>query len=115
MRGKAVIVLHGLGGAARRWTRSAAICARKAGTASSTSRIRARRRDIAEHARALPRIIDNLDGIEEINFVAHSMGNIVIRHYLAGPADEAAALAARPAAASASSCSGRPTTARWLP
>ena len=25
----------------------------------------------------------NLDGIEEINFVAHSMGNIVVRHYLA--------------------------------
>ncbi len=37
---------------------------------------------MAEHARSLRRIIDNLDGIEEINFVGHSMGNIVVRHYL---------------------------------
>ena len=40
------------------------------------------RDDIGEHARSLAHIIDNLDGIEEVNFVAHSMGNIVIRHYL---------------------------------
>jgi pimeloyl-ACP methyl ester carboxylesterase len=38
---------------------------------------------VGEHAQALARIIANLDGIEEINFVAHSMGNIVVRHYLA--------------------------------
>ena len=37
---------------------------------------------MAEHARSLRHIIDNLDGIEEINFIGHSMGNIVIRHYL---------------------------------
>ena len=32
-------------------------------------------------------ISDNLDGIEEINFVAHSLGNLVIRHYLADQTD----------------------------
>ncbi len=40
------------------------------------------RYDMAQHARNLRHLIDNLHGIEEINFVAHSMGNIVIRHYL---------------------------------
>jgi pimeloyl-ACP methyl ester carboxylesterase len=38
--------------------------------------------DIAEIARSLRHIVNHLDGIEEINFVGHSMGNIVIRHYL---------------------------------
>ena len=38
--------------------------------------------DIGTHARYLAHLIDGLEGVEEINFVAHSMGNIVIRHYL---------------------------------
>ena len=38
--------------------------------------------DMAEHARSLRHIVDNLHGIEEIDFIGHSMGNIVIRHYL---------------------------------
>jgi pimeloyl-ACP methyl ester carboxylesterase len=40
------------------------------------------RYDMAQHARTLRHLINNLHGIEEINFVGHSMGNIVIRHYL---------------------------------
>jgi pimeloyl-ACP methyl ester carboxylesterase len=38
---------------------------------------------VAEHARSLARIIENLDGIDELNFVGHSLGNLVVRHYLA--------------------------------
>ena len=81
MKGKAVVVLHGLGAADRRWTRSAGIFTRRGATGLQ--------RRISQHAgrhgRARPNlrhIIDNLHGIEEINFVGHSMGNIVIRHYL---------------------------------
>ncbi len=37
---------------------------------------------VADHARSLDRIIENLDGIDEINFVGHSLGNLVVRHYL---------------------------------
>jgi triacylglycerol esterase/lipase EstA (alpha/beta hydrolase family) len=40
------------------------------------------REDIAEHARSLRHVVNSLDGIKEINFVGHSLGNIVIRHYL---------------------------------
>ncbi len=42
---------------------------------------------IGDDARALASILAHLDGIEEINFVAHSMGNLVVRHYLADQTD----------------------------
>lgn len=42
---------------------------------------------IGDDARALASVVAHLDGIEEINFVAHSMGNIVVRHYLADQTD----------------------------
>ena len=37
---------------------------------------------IDEHALSLASVIQHLEGVKEISFVAHSMGNIVIRHYL---------------------------------
>jgi hypothetical protein len=38
---------------------------------------------IEDHADALARVVANLDpGVTEINFVAHSLGNIVIRRFL---------------------------------
>jgi len=41
------------------------------------------RADLAGHAAALERIIAHLDpGVTEISFVAHSLGNLVIRRYL---------------------------------
>jgi pimeloyl-ACP methyl ester carboxylesterase len=40
------------------------------------------REKLADHAKALGRVIDRLEGVREINFVAHSLGNLVIRHYL---------------------------------
>jgi hypothetical protein len=40
------------------------------------------RRTLEEHAQSLARIIDGLDGINEINFVCHSLGNLVVRRYL---------------------------------
>lgn len=39
--------------------------------------------DIGEHAKTLTSVIKHLDGVETVSFVAHSMGNIVIRHCLA--------------------------------
>lgn len=41
------------------------------------------RATIGDHATALARIIDQLgDEVTEINFVGHSLGNLVVRHYL---------------------------------
>jgi pimeloyl-ACP methyl ester carboxylesterase len=41
------------------------------------------RADLGEHARNLGSVITHLQGVEELNFVAYSMGNLVVRHYLA--------------------------------
>ena len=45
------------------------------------------RGDVGAHAAALASVIEHLDGVEEIHFVAHSLGNLVIRHYLADHTD----------------------------
>ena len=42
---------------------------------------------IVEAADDLRQVIDSLDGIEEINFVVHSMGGLVVRAYLKQPRD----------------------------
>jgi len=83
MRGKAVVVLHGLG---RTRGSMGELCEYlrehgdytvfNVGYAST-------RRGIADHARALAAILENLHGVTEINFVGHSLGNIVVRRYLA--------------------------------
>lgn len=82
MTGKAVVVLHGL---IRSRASMESLCRylRDSGGYNVFNvEYPSTQDDIAEHARSLRRIIDNLDGIEEINFVGHSMGNIVVRHYL---------------------------------
>jgi len=83
MQGKAVIVLHGLFRSRSSMNRLCKYLADKGGYVVFNVGYPSTRRDVSSHARALQRIVENLDGIEEINFVGHSMGNIVIRHYLA--------------------------------
>jgi pimeloyl-ACP methyl ester carboxylesterase len=41
------------------------------------------RESLAEHAASLQRVIAHLDGVDDVSFVAHSLGNLVVRHYLA--------------------------------
>lgn len=40
------------------------------------------RAEVCDHAKALRDVVGHLDGVEEIDFVAHSLGNLVIRHFL---------------------------------
>jgi hypothetical protein len=40
------------------------------------------RRSIDQHAESLAKVIAGLEEVEEINFVCHSLGNIVVRRYL---------------------------------
>lgn len=82
MKGKAVVVLHGL---IRTRASMEPLCRylREQGDYEVFNvEYPSTRDDIAEHARSLRHVINSLDGIEEINFVAHSLGNIVVRHYL---------------------------------
>lgn len=88
MLGRAVVVLHGLGRTrnsmfllARHLERSGDYTVFNVGYPST-------RQSVSQHAAALAKIIANLHGIEEIHFVGHSLGNIVMRHYLAGQPDE---------------------------
>ncbi len=83
MQGRVVVVLHGL---ARTREGMSAICQYlyehgeyqivNVGYAST-------REPIGKHAKSLARVIDHLgDQVTEIHFVAHSLGNLVIRHYM---------------------------------
>jgi len=88
MRGKVVIVLHGL---FRSHDSMAPLCRyleEQGGYTALNVGYPTTRRDVAAHARVLGRIVENLEGVEEINFVGHSLGNIVLRFYLS---DRAAA------------------------
>jgi hypothetical protein len=40
------------------------------------------RRTLDDHAASLARVIDNLNGVSQIDFVCHSLGNLVVRRYL---------------------------------
>jgi pimeloyl-ACP methyl ester carboxylesterase len=46
------------------------------------------RRSLDEHAESLARVISGLDGIDEIDFVCHSLGSLIVRRYL-GEASQA--------------------------
>jgi pimeloyl-ACP methyl ester carboxylesterase len=90
MKGKAVVVVHGLGGW-RATMQSLADYIEKNGEYTVFNvGYASTRGDIATHALHLASVVEHLDGIEELNFVAHSLGNIVVRRYLGDANDEKA-------------------------
>lgn len=84
MTGKAVILLHGL--AAPRWSMKllARHLEKHGGYETFVIDYASLRTNIDNHASSLANVIRSLEGITEINLVGHSLGNIVIRRYLAG-------------------------------
>lgn len=83
VRGPAVLVLHGLGRdrammepLCRHLRENSSFQVFSFGYASTQA-------GVARHARALGRVVEGLEGVSELNFVGHSMGNLVVRHYLA--------------------------------
>ena len=42
---------------------------------------------MADHAAGLDKVLRSLEGIDEIHFVAHSLGNLVVRHYVGDRTD----------------------------
>ena len=89
MRGTAVIVLHGLFRHRGSMGKLSEYLADKGEYNVFTFGYASTRADVELHARSLARVLKNLEGIEEINLVAHSLGNLVIRRYLADATDEA--------------------------
>ncbi len=82
MKGHAVIVLHGLGSWRARMESLAEYLRVNGGYQVFNLTYPSTQADIAAHAEMLAAIIDRLQGIESVDFVAHSMGNIVVRRYL---------------------------------
>jgi triacylglycerol lipase len=84
MSGKAVVLVHGL--AAPRWSmKSMASYLRKhGGYQTFVVEYASLRSTIDDAAFGLANVINNLEGVEEVHLIGHSMGNIVIRRYLAG-------------------------------
>jgi pimeloyl-ACP methyl ester carboxylesterase len=80
--GRAVIMLHGLG---RSRDHMAALGAHLEGDGKFTwinMGYASTRGSLDDHAQSLASVIDGLQGIDEIHFVCHSLGNLVVRRYL---------------------------------
>jgi pimeloyl-ACP methyl ester carboxylesterase len=81
MSGKAIIVVHGI---LRTSGTFAKMCPalRKAGYTVVEFEYPSTRLGIVDAAGDLRQVIESLEGIQEINFVVHSMGGLVVRAYL---------------------------------
>lgn len=84
MRGKGVVLLHGLGAPCWSMYLLGRHLQKHGGYEVFAVDYASTRSTIDDQARSLASVIKSLEGIEEINLVGHSMGNIVIRRYLAG-------------------------------
>jgi len=87
MKGKIVILLHGIFSFRPMMTSISKHLEEKSDYIVIDLAYPSSQRPVAAHAQSLARVIENLHGVEEINFVAHSLGNIVLRHYLGDHTD----------------------------
>jgi hypothetical protein len=92
MEGKAVIILHGLFRHRGTMDRLRTSLAEHGHYKVFCMGYPTTRGGVADHARALDSAVKSLEGISEINFVAHSLGNLVVRHWLADMAAESRTL-----------------------
>jgi hypothetical protein len=90
MQGHAVIVLHGLFRTSTSMNKLSQYLRDQRGYTVFNASYPSTRGTVADHASSLAKIVQSLDGIESISFVAHSLGNLVTRHYLGDHTDPAA-------------------------
>ena len=89
IHGKAVVTLHGLGHSRNHMATMGSFLEKEGGYTWIERFLRQHAADtLDQHAQSLARVIEGLDGIDEINFVCHSLGNLVVRHYLGEAAAE---------------------------
>jgi hypothetical protein len=85
--GKVVVVLHGLAAHRAMMAPIVAHLEKEGGYTAINVTYPTTHGSIADHARGLAGIVANLPQATEIHFVAHSLGNLVVRHYLADATD----------------------------
>jgi hypothetical protein len=88
MQGKAVVVLHGLFRTRSSMSSLHAALAEAGDYSVFSVGYPTTRAGILQHAKWLDSAMRSLEGITEINFVAHSLGNLVVRHWLKDLQDE---------------------------
>jgi pimeloyl-ACP methyl ester carboxylesterase len=81
LKSTAVITLHGLGAWRGVMQPLANYLAKEGDWTSINFGYASTRKSVADHALALKHVIDNLEGVEHVHLVAHSLGNIVVRRY----------------------------------
>jgi pimeloyl-ACP methyl ester carboxylesterase len=77
-----VIVMHGLGAPAQYMEGMVSYLREHGNLAAINIGYPSTMEDVDAYAASLDSVIRNLEGVQEVSFVAHSMGNIVIRRYL---------------------------------
>ncbi len=82
LSGKVVIVLHGLGRTRSSLSGMAKFLEQNGDYTVLAVSYPSTMAEVEEHAKSLGKVIENLEGIDEIDFVAHSLGNLVIRRLL---------------------------------
>lgn len=87
VRGKVVIALHGLAAHRAMMTPLVEHLEKEGGFTVLNVTYPSTRGTIAQHAQRLAGIVEHLDEATEIDFVAHSMGNLVVRYYLQDAVD----------------------------
>ena len=84
----AILVLHGLGRTRGSMKQLAEHLAEGSGWTTYRFSYASTRNNIADHATALGSVVSHLEGVSTVHFVGHSLGNIVVRKYLAVRAEE---------------------------
>jgi hypothetical protein len=82
MEGKAILLLHGLFRHRGIMDKLRTVLSEPGGYNVYCVGYPTTRGGVADHARSIDSVVRSLEGITEINFVAHSLGNLVIRHWL---------------------------------
>ncbi len=82
VRGKVVVTVHGLGRTRKSMARMGEYLAQEGGYTWLNFSYASTRDSIDAHAEALLQVLHDLDEAEEVHFVAHSLGNLVIRRYM---------------------------------
>ena len=82
MSGRAVVTLHGLGRSRDCMETIGQHLAEHLDCTWINVSYASSRRSLDEHAQSLASVLANLEGVEEIDLVCHSLGNLVVRRYL---------------------------------
>src|SRR4051812_48020884 len=82
MEGKAIIVLHGLFRTRSSMATLGGALSKSGGFKTFCMGYPTTRGSVESHALLLDNVVRSLEGISEINFIAHSLGNLVVRHWI---------------------------------